>query len=197
MKKLLEQLDAGHAVHHAVVRLADERELVVFDALHDPEFPERPAAIETLGKDPADHSFEHALVARKRKPRVPKMEVNVESVVVDPNRMVEAGHPFEPLAVPRDAIEGAQRVSTNAVDVETAVLERQGLRVEQERGADVHRDRLALEVEEDGVEGAQALVKRFRHDQRMTIRFPPPRFQHECASLPSPCVSRPTVRSGP
>ena len=104
-------LNARDTIDHAVVHLDDEREAIVLEALDDPEFPERSAAIQVLGKQSSNEALERALVTREREPRVPQVEVHVEAVVIDPDRVAEPGHPLDPLAIPGNRIDCGLGVS--------------------------------------------------------------------------------------
>ena len=88
-----------------------------------------------------------------------QVEVDVESIVVDPDWVTQAGHPSEPLPVARIRLERGQRVVPDAIDIEPAMLERQRFCIEEKCGADVHGHGLALEIEKDRVESAQTFME--------------------------------------
>ena len=94
----------------AVMRLLDDREAVAaLEALDHPELPERAASVEALGEDPAREALQLAPVAGLGERRVPHVEVDLEVVVVDPDRMALDGHVGEALAVARDQVRAARR----------------------------------------------------------------------------------------
>ena len=68
--------------------------------------------------------------------------------------MPKPGHPFDPLPIAGNRIQRRHRVLGEAFYIEASVLEREGLRIKNERCAYVHRGGLALDIEEGGVESA-------------------------------------------
>ena len=109
------------------MHLDDECKHVVLDAFDHPELPKRTAAIEMLGKQTAHQSLQRTLVARHRQARVSQVEVHVEALVIDPYWMTQTWHPFDALPVARDRVQRCLRVSA---DIETTMLQREGLGVE-------------------------------------------------------------------
>ncbi len=138
MKQRLDEPNTCDPIDHAVMRLGHQSELVVLDAFDDPELPERPAPVESLREEPTHEPLEHSFVSGKRKPRVAKMKIDVESIVFDPNRMTKPGHPREPLPVTWHRVECRQGVFGDALHIEPAAVERQRFRIEEQHRADVH-----------------------------------------------------------
>ena len=66
--------------------LGDDGELASLQAFDDPEFPQWLAAVELLGDDPARQCLELVIVAGPRQAGVADVEIEVERVVVDPDR---------------------------------------------------------------------------------------------------------------
>ena len=79
------EVDAGDAVDERVVRLADQREAVALEALHEPHLPERLRAVEPLGEDPPDQQRELVVVARRGQRGVADVVLEVEARVVHPH----------------------------------------------------------------------------------------------------------------
>ena len=81
------EVDAGDAVDERVVRLADQREAVALEALHEPHLPERLRAVEPLGEDAPGQQRELVVVARRGQRGVADVVLEVEARVVDPDRL--------------------------------------------------------------------------------------------------------------
>ena len=167
----LEELNAGDAVDHAVVHLDDQGKAVVLDALDHPEFPKWTASIEMLRKESTHQPFERTLIAGQRQARVAQMKVHVETVVINPDRVPIPRDPLDTLPVARNRVHRRLGVSGEAFDIETSVLERERLRIENQSGAHMHRSGLALDVEERRVQSAQSLVECFRHSVERTSKM--------------------------
>jgi hypothetical protein len=134
-----EEVDARHAVDHAVVDLRDDGEAIrARETFDDPHLPQRLRAIELLRHDATGEPLELPLVSGPRQARVTDVVVDVEVLVVDPRGMPVDRQALEDLAVAWDAMEPRVDVGTDALDVDAALgrAERSGL-VER-RPCDVH-----------------------------------------------------------
>jgi hypothetical protein len=92
----------GDAVDERVVSLREQREAPVGEPLHEPQLPERSAAVERLGEDPAGQPLELGLAARPGQRGMAHVVAHVEVGIVDPHgpSLVE-GDEREPLAIAR------------------------------------------------------------------------------------------------
>lgn len=101
--------------------------------------------------------------------------------VVDPNGVPEARDPFHPLSVSRNMVESRLGKSCETFEIETPMLELQGLRVEQKGGPHVHRGGFALDIEEGRIQGTESFTKWLGHH----------------AFLPSKICAQPDLSSSP
>jgi hypothetical protein len=152
-----EQVDAGDAVDHAVMRLRDQRAAAALESLDHPQFPQRLPVVEALRHDARGEAFQLAFGARLRQRRVAHVVVDVEAVVVDPHRMALDRDPREPLAIARDPVQSRRDVCTHAIGVDAARRIAQRADLEDQRGADVLRIGVALEVQEGPIEDRKPL----------------------------------------
>ena len=98
-----EQVDAGHAVDHAVVNLRDERPLVVGEALDQPDLPQGAATVEALRHEPGHEGAQFGVVARPGESGVANVVADVEMLVIDPHGPTELErHGLHHLAIPRE-----------------------------------------------------------------------------------------------
>ena len=139
------EVDAGDPVHKRVVGLADQRELVVLEALHEPHLPERLRPVEPLREDPPDQERELVLVARRGQRRVAYVILEVEPRVVHPDGTTGLEwREGELLPVTRDQMEPRRDVVGELVIARRRALE-------HAHAADVHVRGLVLLSEEAGV----------------------------------------------
>ena len=136
------EVDAGDAVDHRVVRLGDQREPPVLEALDEPQLPQRLRAVQALGEHARAHGEQRVLVAGRGQRRVAHVVGEVERRVVDPQRAAGLERRRrELLAVARDEVQPR-------LDVREELLQPGRLALEQREGADVHvRVRLLLRQE--------------------------------------------------
>jgi hypothetical protein len=100
------EVHPGDPVHERVVRLADQREPVALEALHEPHLPERLGPIQALREDPADQERELVVVTGRRQRRVPDVVLDVHPWVVHPQRLAGAERrERELLPVARDKVQ--------------------------------------------------------------------------------------------
>jgi hypothetical protein len=85
-----EDLRARHAVDDRVVDLGQHRHAPLGQAVDDVELPQRVRAIERPRDDACDLLGERMLVARRRGGGLADVEVEVEVLVLDPVRVVQA-----------------------------------------------------------------------------------------------------------
>jgi hypothetical protein len=137
------KLDGGDPVDHAVMRLADESDPPVLELVGDRHLPKRPAAVERRRHHPIDDVREAGLA------RVPDMARDVEAVVVDPERVVQAEwNRLDLLAVARGAREPARDVIAHLDEPRRRSV---GGWREQRDPAHVHVGGRRLHLEEGGV----------------------------------------------
>ena len=135
-------VDAGDAVDQAVVRLGDQREAVVTDAVDQPQLPQRLGAVEPLGEDAAREPAQLILAGGLRQRRVAHVVAGVEVRVVDPDRpALDERRERQLLAVARNEREPA-------LELGDELLVGRRLALEQQHGADVHVRAALLEREE-------------------------------------------------
>ncbi len=86
--------------------LLDHRDVPTREPFDEPELPEGTAAVEELGLEPLEQGEQLGLLTRGGERGEAHVEVDVEAVVVDPDRVpgVE-GDPLEPLPEPGDVVE--------------------------------------------------------------------------------------------
>ena len=142
-------VDAGDAVDEAVVRLGDDREAVLADALDEPELPQRLRAVEPLGEDAAGERPQLVLARRWRERRVADVVVGVEVRVVDPDR------PRLAQRRERELLPVAGDEAQPALDLSDELTVGGRLALEDEARAHVHVRAARLEGEERGVEAGE------------------------------------------
>ena len=141
------------------------------------ELPERLRSIELPGQHARDGALELGATARRRKGGPPQVVLDVEPIVVGPDRTREvAGHAHHPLTEPR------REVHTPSDDPrDVGVRERTVLAWLEHRDAgDVHVLRGLLQVEEARVEAREAfrghtrMLRTRRRARSRVPRDPPP-----------------------
>ena len=146
-----DDVDARDAVDERVVGLGQHRPAAALEPLDQPRLPQRLGAVEPLREDAPGELAQLGLAARGGQARVAHVVADVEVGVVDPHRaaLLER-HLGQPLPVARDEVQ-ARLGLPNQLLV--------GRRVAREHHArgDVHVRAVALEVQEGGVEPAQAV----------------------------------------
>jgi hypothetical protein len=165
-----DEIDAGDAVDHAMMRLAHQRDAVPLEALHQPQLPERLVEVETLLEDARAGALQQPLVARLRQARVADVVADVEAWIVHPDRMPVDGRRFDALAVARDQVQARGHVLEDALDVEHVSLVTERTAFTDQDRADVHRRVGALVEQERVVELGESRVGEVAHG------FPPQSF---------------------
>jgi hypothetical protein len=122
--------------------------VVVLEALDDPDLPEWFRSVEMLRHDARREAFELTFVSRLRQRRMAHMIVNVEMLVVDPNRSAFDRNVPQPLSIARNQMEPRADVRTNPVDVDPTVRLAQRTGVERRHSGHVHRTVRPLHQEE-------------------------------------------------
>ena len=157
------QVDTGDPIDHAMVDLGDDGELALFEALDDPQLPQRLGAIELLGDDPAGERLQLVVVAGSRKAGVANVKVEVEGVVVDPDRSAVVRDERETLAIARDVLQLRLDVVTDQLDVDPTVVLREGACLEEHDGRHMHVRRPGLECEKRRIEIREGFVEGLSH----------------------------------
>ena len=101
-------------------------------------------------------ALQQALVARRGQARVAQVVVEVEVRVVHPHGVAGQRHARDALAVARHQQRLDERLEAFDVDAALGPAERAG--VEDRHRADVHHRPVVFDLEEDGVDGGEALV---------------------------------------
>ena len=145
------EVDARDAVDQRVVRLADQREAISLEPLHQPHLPERLRAVELLGEDAADQQLELVVVAGLGQRRVAHVVAHVQPRVVDPDRAAGLQRrEGELLPVARHQVQAR-------LDVIGELVVGRRRPLEDAHAADVHVRALVLLGEEACVCGAEAV----------------------------------------
>ena len=139
------EVDARDAVQHAVMRLADDRELVPANAFHEPQFPQRLVAIELLGEEPADQLLQLGLAARDGQGGAAHVVLEVELRLVDPHGPALLERHLE------NALPIARHLRQPRLHEPQHVAERRRRAFEDGAGAHVHVRGAIFEVEEHRV----------------------------------------------
>jgi hypothetical protein len=87
---LVEQLRAGDAVRQRVVHLGHARDAAAFEALEDPQLPQRPGAVQRPARDLGDHLADLVEPAGRGHAHAPDVVLEVEVRILDPHRVVQA-----------------------------------------------------------------------------------------------------------
>jgi hypothetical protein len=161
------QLDRAHAVDHRVVDLGDDGEAIVLQSLDDPQLPQRLAAIELLGRQPAHEVTQLIIVSGSWQRCVADVVVDGEVLVIDPHRRPLDRHMGEPLAVAGHEMQLRCDELTDALDVDAAAVTRQIAGLEHGEAGDVHVGHPRLEREKRVVEIRKPLVE--AHVERLAI----------------------------
>ena len=154
-----DEIHGRDAVAHAVMRLRDQREAAAVEPLDDPRLPEGPCPVELLRHDPRREALQLLVVARARKARVPDVVVEVEVIVVHPDRIVLDRDPGEPLTVTGDLMQARRDTGPDALDVDPSVGGRERARLEDRRAPEMHVGLRALEEEERAVLSGERFVR--------------------------------------
>ena len=152
-----------------MVDLRDQGEAFALEPVHHPHLPQRPLAVEGPGEDLTHDLLELAIRSGGWQAHVPHVVVQVEAIVVDPDRVSLEGREGEPTPVAGEEVKARLDVLPQAIAVEASVLPAQGLALEDRHGRDVHRSGSRLEVKERRVLCGQPEVRSTLH------RFRPPR----------------------
>jgi hypothetical protein len=151
------EIHARDAVDHRVVRLGDQREAPLFEALDQPHLPQRLGAVQALGEDPRGQQQQLLLGAGVGQRGVADVVLEVEARIVDPQRHAHLDRrKGELLAVARDEVQARS-------DVVDEVLVGRSRALEDRQRADVHVRRRVLLGEEGGVDGGQPVEVLLRH----------------------------------
>ena len=147
-------LDRGDAVDQRVVRLPDHRPAVGAQPADEVDAPQRVARVEWLREQRPGEIAQLARAGRRRKRHRVDVAGDVEARVVGPVRVAEA----EPRA--HDAPAEARHVLEAFLDVAAQRRQRRRAARDPDRPPDVQRRLRAVEIEEGGVEAAQAVDRR-------------------------------------
>ena len=134
------------------MHLQEDRSSVVLESFEDVELPERLAAVERTGQDSPHRALQLQPAARLRDRRSPEVEVQVEPIVVDPERPGEAG------GQAKDALPQTRReVEARGGDAGDILVRERSVLARREHGhaRDVHVHGGALEIEEARVEAGE------------------------------------------
>lgn len=144
-------VDAGDPVDQSVVGLGEQCEAAVTETLDQPELPEGPAAIKSLGEDTARQTPQLLVGTGPGESGVANVKGRPELRVIDPHRAaLVKRHEREPLTVPRDHLQAR-------VERLDQILVGRRRSVEEDACADVHVRPALLELQERVVEPAQAI----------------------------------------
>ena len=159
--QLRHQVGAGHAVHRGVVHLGHHGQpaaLLRVGARHafdHPHLPQRAGAVQRQRGDVAADLGELDASARRRQTDPVQVPVDVKVVVLHPHRMVEVeGAVGQLLAELRHRLDPQRQLVAQPIE---GVAARHRRRVELQNRADVQRLRWGFQIEEAGVESAEAL----------------------------------------
>jgi hypothetical protein len=132
-----------------VVHLQQDRGSIVLESLEHVELPERLATVERTGQDPAHRSLQLQTTSRCGDRRATEVEVEVEVIVVHPERPRQApGQVEDTLPEARREMQTRRRHLGDVLVRERPVL----ARCEHGYPRDVHVHGGALQVEEARVE---------------------------------------------
>jgi hypothetical protein len=151
------QVHPRYPVDHGVMGLADQREAVVLEALHEPGLPQRLGAVQPLGENPRRHRQQLLLVAWLGQRRVADVVLEVEVGVVRPHRAsaLQRRH-GQLLAVAGDEVKAAP-------DVVEQVDQRRWRPLEHRDPTHVHVRAGTLVVEEGRVDCGEPVEVVLRH----------------------------------
>ncbi len=131
--------------------LGQNGKAVALEPLHQPQLPQRLLAVELLGEDPTTQRLELGLGPRARQRGVADMELGLEVRIVDPpGAPLVEGHEGEPLAVARDEMQPPRELLHELVVGRSCALE-------DHAGRHVHVGGVVLQVQEGGIEAAEAI----------------------------------------
>ncbi len=150
-----DRVGAGDTVDGAVVHLGEDRDLARLEALDHHELPQRTRPVQRDAGHVAAQVGQLALTAGRGQRHPVHVPVDVEVVVVDPDRVVDAERHLLELAVEhRHAVDPPLELVLELAEV-VAARDRRG--VEHDHAADVQQLRRALQVEEARVESTEAV----------------------------------------
>jgi hypothetical protein len=153
VEDLGQHLSAADPVDGGVVHLGELRDAPAGQALDHVELPQGLGPVEGAGDDPG-HGLRELLVVTGRGDRVvPHVEVDVEVLVLDPVRQVEAeGHLDEPAP---EGVEAVEPFEDELLGDLVPATSGSGRRVVDRQRRDVAERRRGLEVQEADVDAAQ------------------------------------------
>jgi hypothetical protein len=131
--------------------------------LDDPHLPERPGEVERHRHQVRGQLLQLPVGARRGQGDVADVVVQVEAVVVDPERMTVERRVVEALPVARDEMKARRDVRTDAREVDAAAGARERAGLADRLPADVHRRGGGLEAEEGRILRREGLVEGVRH----------------------------------
>ena len=94
-----EDVDAGHSINHAVVNLGDDGKPTISETIHHPHLPQRAETVEFLREDLPGEPLQVGLVAFFSQSGSTDVKVDVEELIVHPDRVILEGNPIQDLAV--------------------------------------------------------------------------------------------------
>ena len=166
-----QDVHAGDAVDQAMVDLDQHREATLRESFDEGRLPERTAAIEGTLEQPGDQRLQLRVGARRRQVAVADVIVEVEILVVDPHRLVQARREVEALPIARDQVQARGDVIPDAREVDSAVGVADRARIEDRGERHVHVRARRLEVQEGLIQSGEpgiAGVVRTHADERAT-----------------------------
>jgi predicted nucleotidyltransferase len=135
------------------MHLEEYRASVVLEPFEDVELPQRLTAIQRTRKDSSHRTLELEPASRLRDRRSPEVEVQVEPIVVDPERPGETGGQAEDtLSQARCEVEARLGDAGDVLVREGTILARR----EHGHARDVHVHGGALQIQEARVEAGEA-----------------------------------------
>ena len=150
-----DQVGAGHPVDGRVVHLREADDLVVVVPLDDPHLPQRPGPVQRQRGEVRGQGGELAVAAGLREGQPVHVALDVELLVPDPDRVVEAErHPTQLAGERRDVLDPSVDLRLHQLE---GVRRRHGARVEHDQAAHVHQLGGRLEVEEAGVQAGESV----------------------------------------
>ncbi len=137
------------------MHLGEDRDLAVGEALDDVHLPERTRPVQRDAGEVAGHLGQLAVAAGRRHGHAVHVPVDVELVVGDPDREVDATRNRLELAVEhRDALDPVGELLLERLEV---IAAGDGRWIDGDDPAHVHELRAALEVEEAGIQSAESI----------------------------------------
>ena len=153
------EIHVGDAVAERMVGLDDQADLLVDEPIHEPHLPQRPGAVERQRLQPTHQRRQLFVVSRSRQRGESDVVLDVEVVVVDPDRApLFVGHVHDPLPQTRDAVQAAFDVPAQLAESHPPGLVAQRRTLEHRERSDVLRFVRRLDAEERRIGRCQSFV---------------------------------------